>query len=160
MDEVSPTNYKVPNLERGLAIMELLADNPKGLTIQEIKNNLSLAQTTVFRITQSLLHLGYLGRDDESKQFYLTRKMLTVGFRTVKEHDLLEIALPWMRQLRDQLHPERPVLLRCVWLQPAGPDLLMRQRSRRRRPRRTAAVSGRNVGDLLRRDAVFQPRHR
>jgi IclR family KDG regulon transcriptional repressor len=101
MTEENSTNYKVPNLERGLAIMELLAENQSGLTIQEIKNRLALSQTTVFRITQSLLHIGYLGRDEESKQFYLTRKMLTVGFRTVNEHDLLEVSLPWMRQLRD-----------------------------------------------------------
>lgn len=101
MSEENSTNYKVPNLERGLAIMELLSENHSGLTIQEIKNRLVLSQTTVFRITQSLLCLGYLGRDEESKQFYLTRKMLTVGFRTVNEHDLLALSLPLMRQLRD-----------------------------------------------------------
>ena len=96
-------NYKVPNLERGLEIMELLADNPKGLSIQEIKNRLSLSQTTVFRITQSLLQKGYLARDEESKYFQLTRKLLTIGFRAINEHDLLEIALPWMRKLRDEV---------------------------------------------------------
>ncbi|TKG94990.1 IclR family transcriptional regulator [Puteibacter caeruleilacunae] len=97
------TNYKVPNLERGLEIMELLADNPKGLSIQDIKNELGLSQTSVFRITQSLLQKGYLARDEESKYFYLTRKLLTIGFRAINEHDLLEIALPWMRKLRDEV---------------------------------------------------------
>ena len=103
MSKETNTNYKVPNLERGLEIMELLADNSTGLSIQEIKNELNLSQTTVFRITQSLLQLGYLRRDEESKHFFLTRKMLTVGFRSINEHDLLGIALPWMRQLRDEL---------------------------------------------------------
>ncbi len=96
-------NYKVPNLERGLEIMELLADCPLGLSIQEIKNRLKLSQTTVFRITQSLLQLGYLGRNEESKHFFLTRKMLTVGFRSINEHDLLGTALPKMRKLRDEV---------------------------------------------------------
>lgn len=95
------TNYKVPNLERGLAILELLAEHRTGLTIQEIKNKLQLSQTTVFRITQSLLQLGYLGRDEESKIFFSTRKMLSIGFQTISEHNLLESALPWMRRLRD-----------------------------------------------------------
>lgn len=101
--ENATNSYKVPNLERGLEIMELLADNPKGLSIQDIKNELELSQTTVFRITQSLLQKGYLARDEESKYFYLTRKLLTVGFRAINEHDLLEIALPWMRKLRDEV---------------------------------------------------------
>jgi DNA-binding IclR family transcriptional regulator len=97
------SNYSVPNLERGLSILELLAEHRTGLTIQEIKNTLDLSQTTVFRITQSLQQQGYLARDEESRQFYLTRKMLTVGFRVINEHDLLELALPWMRRLRDQV---------------------------------------------------------
>jgi DNA-binding IclR family transcriptional regulator len=103
MIKESSPNYKVPNLERGLEIMELLANFPLGLSIQEIKNQLKLSQTTVFRITQSLLQLGYLGRNEESKHFFLTRKMLTVGFRSINEHDLLEIALPKMRELRDEV---------------------------------------------------------
>jgi DNA-binding IclR family transcriptional regulator len=102
MEEKS-TNYKVPNLERGLEIMELLAEHSPGLSIQEIKNKLGLSQTTVFRITQSLLQSGYLGRNEESKQFYLTRKMLTVGFRSINEHDLLGLSLPRMRELRDEV---------------------------------------------------------
>lgn len=96
-------SYKVPNLERGLEIMELLAENSGGLTVQEIKNKLNLSQTSVFRITQSLLQHGYLTRDEESKLFYLTRKLLTIGFRAINEHDLLGIALPWMRKLRDDV---------------------------------------------------------
>lgn len=101
--ESTTNNYKVPNLERGLEIMELLAENPRGLSIQDIKNELKLSQTTVFRITQSLLQKGYLARDEESKYFYLTRKLLTIGYRAINEHDLLEIALPWMRKLRDEV---------------------------------------------------------
>ncbi|MDC1106964.1 IclR family transcriptional regulator [Prolixibacteraceae bacterium] len=97
------TNYKVPNLDRGLEIMELLATNSSGLSIQEIKNQLNLSQTTVFRITQSLLQSGYLGRNEESKQFYLTRKMLSVGFSSINEHDLLDVSLPQMRELRDEV---------------------------------------------------------
>ena len=101
MSKENNSSYKVPNLERGLAIMELLAENKDGLTIQEIKNRLNLSQTTVFRITQSLLGLGYLHRDEKSNQFFLTRKMLGIGFSVINEHDLLRIALPWMYQLRD-----------------------------------------------------------
>ena len=36
----SSPNYSVPNLERGMAIMELLARHPGGLTLMEITGKL------------------------------------------------------------------------------------------------------------------------
>jgi len=38
--------YRVPSLEKGLSILDCLSRNNKGMTLQEIKEELELSQTT------------------------------------------------------------------------------------------------------------------
>lgn len=95
--------YKVPNLEKGIAIIELLTGKNDGLTLQEIRIETEISQTSAYRILNTLVRLGYLYYDDENKRYRLTRKILTMGFRTVGEHGLLETVLPSLRELRNRV---------------------------------------------------------
>lgn len=94
-------SYKVPNLEKGIAVMEYLSLHPAGRSLQEIKSVLDISQTTAYRILNTLVRLDYLLYDDSSKKYKLSRKLLTLGFRSLNEHNLLEIVLPRLRELRD-----------------------------------------------------------
>lgn len=101
--EKSITNYKVPNLEKGLAILDELSLNLKGKTLQEIKDELDIPQTTVYRILNAMTRLGYLVYDEETKRYKLSCKLLTLGFRALNEHQMLETVLPYLRELRDKV---------------------------------------------------------
>ena len=96
-------SYKVPNLEKGIAVLELLSFVGAGMTLQEIKVELEISQTTAYRILNTLVRRGYLLYNETSKKYRLSRKMLTVGFRAVQEHNLLEVVLPRLRQVRDKV---------------------------------------------------------
>lgn len=96
-------SYKVPNLEKGIAVMEHLSVYPAGQTLQEIKGALDISQTTAYRILNTLVRLEYLSYDETTKRYKLTRKMLTLGFRALNEHNMLEIVLPRLRELRDKV---------------------------------------------------------
>lgn len=101
--EKKEDNYKVPNLEKGIAVLEELSYHPNGKTLQEIKIAADLSQTTTYRILNTLVRLGYVLYEENSKRYIITKKMLTLGFRSLKEHNLLEIVLPRLRDLRDQV---------------------------------------------------------
>lgn len=94
-------NYNAPNLEKGLVILELLATSNKALTLNEITKASKASQTTVYRILQTLVRLGYLLHNESSKTYKLSRKMLTVGFHAIQEQNQLDVVLPKMRELRD-----------------------------------------------------------
>ncbi len=94
-------SYKVPNLEKGILILELLANANRGMTLQEIRNEADISQTTTYRILNTLVRLGYLLYNNSSKKYKLSRKMLILGFQSIQEHSLLEVVLPKMRELRD-----------------------------------------------------------
>lgn len=96
-------NYKVPNLEKGIAVLEYLSCKSSGETLQNIKGALDISQTTAYRILNTLTRLDYLVYNDETKRYKLSRKLLTLGFRSLNEHNLMETVLPWLRKLRDEV---------------------------------------------------------
>lgn len=101
--ENSMANYKVPNLEKGLAVLDYLSFSYKGKTLQEIKGDLDISQTTAYRILNAMVRLDYLLYDEDSRRYRLSRKLLTLGFRALNEHQLLETVLPYLRELRDKV---------------------------------------------------------
>lgn len=101
--EKNEENYKVPNLEKGIAVLEYLSLRSAGETLQEIKSALGISQTTAYRILNTLVRLEYLNFNEDTKRYKLSRKLLTLGFRSLNEHNLLETVLPHLRDLRDQV---------------------------------------------------------
>lgn len=101
--ENSMANYTVPNLEKGLAVLDYLSFSYRGKTLQEIRSDLDISQTTAYRILNAMVRLDYLLYDEDSRRYKLSRKLLTLGFRALNEHQLLETVLPHLRELRDTL---------------------------------------------------------
>ena len=113
--EKAEENYKVPNLEKGIAVLEYLSLHTQGETLQDIKSALDISQTTAYRILNTLVRLDYLIYNEDTKRYKLSRKLLTLGFRSLNEHNLLETVLPRLRDLRDQVKetPGKPFDLHC-----------------------------------------------
>ena len=63
-----------PALQRGLAVLEWLAQREGGATLSEIGAALSLSPASTYRLTGVLEDAGYLRRDEGSRRFSLTRK--------------------------------------------------------------------------------------
>ena len=100
-DEAS--KYHVPNLERALQMLELLAQHPAGLGITEISNLLNFPKNSTFRIAMTLLNFGYLNREEGMKSFTLSGKLLSLGYTAVSDQNLMEKSLDVMKELRDTL---------------------------------------------------------
>lgn len=95
------SKYHVPNLERALQMMELLSKHPIGLGITEISNRLEFPKNSTFRIATTLLNFGYLNREENSKAFTLSGKLLSLGYSAVSDQNLVEKSMDVMRELRD-----------------------------------------------------------
>ncbi len=97
--DAAEADPQVPALERGLAVLELLANSPEGLTLAEINEPLKISPASVFRIATALENLGYVHRDEKSRRFTLTRKMLQLGQPHASGRSLAECSLDAMRQV-------------------------------------------------------------
>ncbi|MDG1803506.1 IclR family transcriptional regulator [Flavicella sp.] len=97
------SSYNVPNLERGLLIIELLAVHTQGLTLTEIIQSLDISKSSAFRITSTLIFKNYLQKNETTKKITLSRKILTLGISSINEQSIVEMSIDVMRALRDEL---------------------------------------------------------
>ena len=97
------SRYRVPILDRALALVELLGEHPDGLNVTELCEALEIPKNSAFRIAVTLEENGYLERLEPSKKYRLTSRFVTVGASSVSELNLFEKSLDVMRTLRDDL---------------------------------------------------------
>ena len=88
------------SLQRGLAVLKLLGDFPHGATLREITEALSLPGASVLRIARTLVELGYLSREEETKRYFLTNHFLRLGQPRTPSRGLGECAIAAMREIR------------------------------------------------------------
>ena len=93
--------YSAPALEKGLDILELLAESSKPMTASEIGKNLGRSKSEIFRMVYVLVERGYLTRDPVSDRLSLTNRLFHLGMRTPQTRTLVERALPAMERLSE-----------------------------------------------------------
>ena len=95
--------YKAPALEKGLDILELLATTSSPMTLTAIVNELGRSHGELFRMVQVLEYRGYIEQDPSAEGYLLTDRLFSLGMQRPKTHSLVEVALPVMRQLAQEL---------------------------------------------------------
>jgi DNA-binding IclR family transcriptional regulator len=103
MEPSSQNKYNIPILAKGMELIELIAQHPQGLSIQEIVNILGHSKTSIYRIICSLEEMGYLRKNLQKGTFSLTRKMFKIGLSTIGTTTIIEHSYEPMRRLRDKL---------------------------------------------------------
>ena len=94
-------DLQVPMLERGLAILEWLTARPEGATLSQIADSLDIALTSAFRIAKALQQLGFVRRDEKTRRYAPTGKMLRLGQPHNIGRSLTEACIEPMRRIRD-----------------------------------------------------------
>lgn len=85
-------------LDRGLALLALLADHPEGLTVSELAGRMSLSRPVVYRLLASLLGNGYAHRSGDGR--------LTIGPAALRlsqraQSQVRRAAVPILRRLAE-----------------------------------------------------------
>ncbi|MFI3331137.1 MAG: IclR family transcriptional regulator [Rikenellaceae bacterium] len=96
-------NYSIPMLENGFKLLEFISKNPSGVPMKSLVESLDISKTTIFRLLVSLTQMGYIYKNEETSEYFLTKKMIKVGLSVFGETNLVEQSLPLMRALRDEI---------------------------------------------------------
>lgn len=91
--------YRAPALEKGLDIIELLADHGEGMTQGEVAKALSRSQSEIYRMLSTLVRRGYVSRSAAGDRYTLSLKMFTISQRHSPIGRVIEAALPMMRAI-------------------------------------------------------------
>ncbi len=104
--------YSAPALDKGLAIIELLAHAQKPLSMRAIADRLGRSKGEIFRMVFVLVERGYLLRDAATDQLTLSNRLFDLGMRTPRSRQLVEVAIPAMERLSDRIgHSSHLVVL-------------------------------------------------
>jgi len=101
--EEDDRRYKAPALEKGLDVLELLATTSTPMTLTAIVNELGRSHGELFRMVQVLEFRGYIEQDSSADGYLLTERLFSLGMQRPKTHSLVEVSLPVMRQLSQDL---------------------------------------------------------
>lgn len=95
------SDYRVPALQRGLSILEMFSASVRSLSMQEIADGLGVSLSSIYRIVQTLHDMGYLKKIGKHS-YALGPKVISQGFTWLASRDLVDIAAPWLNDLRDR----------------------------------------------------------
>jgi len=91
--------YSAPALEKGMDIIELLAERESGLTVSEIATRLKRRMSELFRIIVVMEQRNWLQKDPESSRYSVTYHVLQLAHRGTPSQPLSVAAAPVMHDL-------------------------------------------------------------
>jgi IclR family acetate operon transcriptional repressor len=91
-------------LDRGLALLELLADRPDGLAFTEAVDSLpGVPGVTVHRLLRTLVGLGFVRDDGDGARYQLGGRFMHLAGRSLHQRtQLRSIAKPFLQELVDR----------------------------------------------------------
>lgn len=87
------------SLERGLRLMETVALNPAPLSLAEMTRRTGLHRSTAHHLLQTLVGLGYLRQDADTRGYQLAAKPFQLVGRLWSTQQLAEVAQPYLEAL-------------------------------------------------------------
>ena len=90
----------VQSLARGLSVLQAFGPKRSRLTLTELGQATGMNKASVQRLTDTLLALGFLGRN-QHKEYYLGPKVLSLGYAFLEGSQLREIARDHLRRFSE-----------------------------------------------------------
>jgi IclR family KDG regulon transcriptional repressor len=98
-----PTEYNVRAVERALQILNSFDDQHPERGLSDIAQVVELHKATTHRIATTLVNYGYLERTGDGQRYRLGLQLTDLGLKAIRRMDLRREALPYMRQLSQEL---------------------------------------------------------
>jgi IclR family acetate operon transcriptional repressor len=96
--------------DRALAILELLAHNPRGLPLTEVADRLAVPRSATHRVLADLKDSGHVRQLREGGDYVLTAKIVSIALAYLEGNGITDIAQP----ILDELAAESGELVRLA----------------------------------------------
>jgi IclR family KDG regulon transcriptional repressor len=93
--------YDITALQRGLSLLRLFGDSPRGLTAKQVAGVSRLPVSTVHRFLANLVTADFLSCDGEG-HYHLGIACFAIGQAAVGQLDIRRLSLPYLRELNQQ----------------------------------------------------------
>src|SRR5579864_2059261 len=93
--------YDITALQRGLRLLHLFSESPRGLTAKQVAVLSRLPVSTVHRFLANLVTAGFLSCDVDGS-YHLGIACFAIGQAAVGQLDIRRLSLPYLRELNQQ----------------------------------------------------------
>ncbi len=100
--ETKKGKSSVPAVEKALDVLELLAESPDGLTMNEIVDALGRTMGEIYRVVVYLNDREYLSQDANTGRYALTLRMFELSHRHDPTERLIQASLPILERVAAQ----------------------------------------------------------
>ena len=97
-----PNDQFVQSFARGLSVIRAFGPKAREMTLTEVAERTGLTRAGARRILLTLQHLGYVAANE--RKFYLTPRILDLGYSYLSSMKLWNFAEPVMEELVDKVH--------------------------------------------------------
>jgi IclR family pca regulon transcriptional regulator len=94
----------IASLSHGLSVLEAVADNNGDIPLAELAKRVGLKKTSTWRLAHTLVKLGYLHQDPESRSFRPAPRVLALGYAYFDGLDLKQLSMPFLRELASRFN--------------------------------------------------------
>jgi IclR family pca regulon transcriptional regulator len=99
----------IASLSHGLSVLEAVAGNSTDITLAALARRVGLKKTSTWRLAHTLVQLGYLHQDSNTRNFRPAPRVLGLGYAYFDGLDLKQLSLPFLHELSSR-HDEVVIL--------------------------------------------------
>ena len=100
MKDINPKS-RVKSLSNGLRLLHIIGKESKSNSLDQLTQKLQISKTACFRLLQTMKDHNFVEQDPSSKRYRLGSQIISLGSVAISRLNLLNIARPHMRLLRD-----------------------------------------------------------
>ena len=113
MIDTRPGSIQV--LRRAAALLDALAEAKRPMSLTTLFKHVGLNKSTTLNILATLVDLGLVSIDEESRHYRLGPRLLELGAATEASFEIAEIAKPALARLRDATEETASLHVRIGW---------------------------------------------
>ncbi len=95
-------NNLVQTIERVSSILDILGENPYGISVRDLSLRVKLPKGTTHRLLSSLSYFGYARQDPKTRNYLLGFRLVELGNLLLSQLDLRKEAEPFLRELAER----------------------------------------------------------
>ncbi|MBI5605007.1 MAG: IclR family transcriptional regulator [Deltaproteobacteria bacterium] len=92
----------IKSLEKAVNLICFLSQHGSPLKLEDLVKISGVKKTSCFRILQTLTKVGFVAKDQETSGYCIGPKMISIGLSASKNSSIRELALPFMKELREK----------------------------------------------------------
>jgi IclR family pca regulon transcriptional regulator len=89
----------ISSLSHGLTVLEAVAQSENDIALTTLAKRVGLKKTNTWRLVHTLVRLGYLHQDSETRRLSPSPRVLALGYAYFDSLDLKQLAAPFLREL-------------------------------------------------------------